>query len=87
MLRYLYRRGQLRGLFGGSKGWTVVWAVIFGARMLKKATTREPEVVYSEVLSPGETVVVRHEDQPINTKKKKKKKAKADKKLAKSGRR
>ncbi len=64
MLRYLYRRGQLRGLFGGSKGWTVVWAILFGARMLKKASTREPDVVYSEVLSPGETVVVRHEEQP-----------------------
>lgn len=64
MLRYLYRHGQLRGLFGGSKGWTVVWAVIFGARMFKKATTREPEVVYSEVLRPGETVVLRHDDQP-----------------------
>lgn len=61
MLRYLYRRGQLRGLFGGSRGWTVVWAVIFGARMLKKATTREPEVVYSEVLGPGETVILRNE--------------------------
>ena len=62
MLRYLYRRGQLRGLFGGSKGWTVVWAVLFGARMWKKASTREAKVVYSEVLSPGETVVVRHEE-------------------------
>ncbi len=64
MLRYLYRRGQLRGLFGGSKPWTMVWAVIFGARMVKKATTREPKVVFSEVLTPGETVVVRQEEQP-----------------------
>ncbi len=64
MLRYLHRRAQLRGLFGGSKGWTLVWAVIFGARMFKKAITREPQVVYSEVLGPGETVIVRHEVQP-----------------------
>ncbi|MGI9118665.1 MAG: hypothetical protein ACR2G7_00770 [Acidimicrobiales bacterium] len=64
MLRYLYRRGQVRGLLGGSKGWTVLWATIFGARMLKKATTREPKVVYSEVLGPGESLVIRHEDQP-----------------------
>jgi hypothetical protein len=90
MLHYLYRRGQLRGLFGGSKGWTLVWAVIFGARMLKKASTREPEVVYSEVLSPGETVVVRHEDRLLKKKEKKKKKAEAEqteKKPAASGRR
>lgn len=64
MLRYFYRRGQVRGLLGGSKGWTVLWAVLFGARMLKKATTREPKVVYSEVLRPGQSVVIRHEDQP-----------------------
>jgi hypothetical protein len=64
VLRYLYRRGQLRGLLGGSKGWTVVWVIIFGARMLKKMVNREPEVVYSGVLGPGETVIVRHEDQP-----------------------
>jgi hypothetical protein len=64
VLRYLYRRGQLRGLFGGSKGWTVVWAVLFGVRMLKKASTREPEVVYSEILGPGETVILRNEELP-----------------------
>lgn len=64
MLRYLYRRGQVRGLFGGSRGWTVIWAMIFGARMLKKATTKEPKVVYSEVLRPGQSVVISHEDQP-----------------------
>jgi hypothetical protein len=67
VLRYLYRRGQLRGLFGGSRGWTVVWAVIFSARMLKKASTREPEVVYSEILGPGETVILRNEE-PAPTK-------------------
>lgn len=62
MLRYLYRRGQLKGLLGGSRGWTVVWGVLFSARLFKKATTRDAKVVYSEVLRPGETVVIRHED-------------------------
>lgn len=62
MLRYLYRRGQLRGLLGGSRGWTAVWAVLFAARLFKKAGTKEAKVVYTEVLHPGETVVIRHED-------------------------
>jgi hypothetical protein len=61
MLRYLYRRGQILGLLGGSRGWTVLWAVIFGARMVKKATTRDAKVVYSETLRPGESVVIRHD--------------------------
>ena len=61
MLRYLYRRGQLRGLLGGSRPWTVVWAVLLGARLVRKAATREEKVVYSEVLAPGQTVVIRHE--------------------------
>jgi hypothetical protein len=61
MLRYLYRRGQIRGLLGGSRGWTVLWAVIFGARLVQKATTRDAKVVYSETLRPGESVVIRHD--------------------------
>lgn len=61
MLRYLYRRGQLRGLLGGSRGWTIVWAVLLAGRLIKKATTREEKVVYSEVLRPGQSVVIRHE--------------------------
>lgn len=61
MFRYLYRRGQFKGLFGGSRGWTAVWAVIFTARMAKKALTREEKVVFTEELQPGQTVVIRHE--------------------------
>lgn len=64
MLRYLYRRGQMRGLLGGSKGWTIVWAVLFGARMLKKVGGREPKTVYSEVLGAGETLLITHEPGP-----------------------
>lgn len=61
MLRLLYRRSQLKGLLGGSSGWTALWAVIFTARMAKKAATREEKVVYTEELQPGETIVIRHE--------------------------
>ena len=63
MWRYLYRRGQVRGLFGGSRAWTIVWATIFGARMLRKAVAKEPSTVYSEVLGPGESLLITHEAQ------------------------
>jgi hypothetical protein len=62
MLRYLYRRSQLKGLMGGSRAWTGVWALLFAVRMFKKASSRDAKVVYTEVLHPGETVVIRHED-------------------------
>ena len=64
MWRYLYRRGQVRGLFGGSRAWTIVWATIFGARMLRKATSRQPATVYSEVLGAGESLLITHETEP-----------------------
>lgn len=61
MLRYLYRAGQVKGLLGGSRPWAIVWALLFGARMLKKATGREPEVVHRAELEPGDGLVIRHE--------------------------
>lgn len=64
MLRYLYRAGQMKGLLGGSRPWTVVWALLFGARMLKKAAGRESEVVHSSVLEPGDGLVIRHQGPP-----------------------
>ncbi|MDP8987112.1 MAG: hypothetical protein M3N11_02005 [Actinomycetota bacterium] len=64
MLRYLYRAGQMKGLLGGSRPWTIVWALLFGARMLKKAVRRESEVVHCSVLEPGDGLVIRHEGRP-----------------------
>ncbi|MBW3579450.1 MAG: hypothetical protein KY431_00235 [Actinobacteria bacterium] len=64
MWRYLYRRGQIKGLFGGSRGWTMVWAAIFLSRMVRKIGQREAKTVYSEVLGPGEQLVISHERQP-----------------------
>ena len=56
----LYRRAQVKGLLGGSRGWTILWAVLFGRRILKRLAGDAPEVVYSEELRPGEALVIRH---------------------------
>ncbi len=64
MLRYLYRAGQMKGLLGGSRPWTIVWALLFGARMLKKAAGRDADVVHCSVLEPGEGLVIRHGGPP-----------------------
>ncbi len=65
MLRYLYRRAQVRGVFGGSRGWTVVWVVILGGRLLRRLTTAKPDVVYTSALRPGEALVIRSGDRPV----------------------
>lgn len=62
MLRYLYRHSQLKGLMGGSRAWTSVWALLFAVRLFKKVSARDAKAVYTEVLQPGETLVIRHED-------------------------
>ena len=58
----LYRQAQLRGLVGGSRPWTILWAVLATRRLLKRLLRDEPEVVYSEELLPGEVLVISGED-------------------------
>jgi hypothetical protein len=65
MLRFLYRRAQIKGLFGGSRGWTLVWAVLLGGRVLRRLMAAKPEVVYSARLRPGEALVIRSGDRPV----------------------
>jgi len=59
MLNYLRRRAQLKGVVGGSRGWTILWAVLIGARLLRRLTKDEEKVVFSRKLLPGEAVVIR----------------------------
>jgi len=58
----LYRQAQLRGLVGGSRPWTILWAVLATRRLLKRLLRDEPEVVFSEELLPGEVLVISGED-------------------------
>jgi hypothetical protein len=61
VLNYLRRRAQLKGVIGGSRGWTVLWAVLMGARFLRRLTRDEPKVVFTRKLRPGEALVIRSE--------------------------
>jgi hypothetical protein len=62
VIGYLLRRGAVKGLLGGSRPWLIVWIVLFGVRMLRKFTGSAPEVVYSEKLQEGETLVISSKD-------------------------
>ena len=61
MLTYLRRRAQLKGVVGGSRGWTIVWAVLIGGRLLRRLTSDEEKVVFRRKLRPGEALVIRSE--------------------------
>jgi hypothetical protein len=60
MLRSLTRLGLTRGLLGGSRVWMGLGAAAFGVRALSRLAARRPEVVYSEDLAPGQSLVITH---------------------------
>jgi hypothetical protein len=61
VLNYLRRRAQLKGVVGGSRGWTILWAVLIGGRLLRRLMTDKPEILLTEQLRPGEALVIRAE--------------------------
>jgi hypothetical protein len=61
VLSYLRRRAQLKGVVGGSRGWTLLWALLVGGRMLRRLTSEQPRTLFSRKLRPGEVVVIRSE--------------------------
>lgn len=61
MVPWLVRLGFRRGVLGGSRPFLVVWIALMGLRLLKKLGGNDTEVVYSEVLRPGEKVLLTHE--------------------------
>ena len=65
MLRSLTRLGVYRGLLGGNRGWIAVGAVAAGLRGLGRMGRKEPKVVFSEQLDPGQTLVITHLTQHV----------------------
>jgi hypothetical protein len=59
MLKTLVRIGFARGI-GGSRGWLTLGVVAGGLQLLRRMAKREPDVVYSEELYPGQSVVIQH---------------------------
>jgi hypothetical protein len=54
----LRRRALRKGPLGGSRGWTYLWAVLFAARLLKRLTAGKEEILMTEELQPGETLII-----------------------------
>lgn len=53
---YLRRASINKGLFGEDRFWRVVFAVIFGRKLLRRLIGSEPETVAMEKLKPGQFV-------------------------------
>lgn len=56
----VWRMALRRGLFGGSRVWMIVFAGIATARVFRRLSGAEPDVVYSEDLAPGQALVITH---------------------------
>jgi len=60
-IRVGIRRGWDRGLGEGNRVWLILGAVALLARLGSRALRREPEIVFSQQISPGESFQVVHE--------------------------
>ena len=59
--RYIRVNALRRGVFGGSRFWTAVFAAGLVGRWFGKVTKRgEMPVITSDDLQPGESLVIRH---------------------------
>ena len=58
IVRLLRRDGMRKGILGGSRGWTAVAVGTWGYTTLRRMARREPEIVFSEELKPGERIII-----------------------------
>jgi hypothetical protein len=59
VLTRVRRLALARGL-GKSNAWLAVGITAWGLQTLKRLATKEPKVVFSETLRPGERLVISH---------------------------
>jgi len=61
LIRLALRIGWRRGVLRGSRFWMVVGGLALGFRALQNLAGSGDKIVYSEVLRPGEALVISHE--------------------------
>lgn len=61
VIRFGLRRGWSRGVLEGSPTWAVLGGLALLSYLADRYLRREPEVVFSEKLRPGEAIRVIHE--------------------------
>ncbi|CAB4718285.1 unannotated protein [freshwater metagenome] len=58
LMSYLRSRSVKEGLLGGRRSWFIIGVFVWGFKLIRKMTSRSPQVVSTEVLRPGQTVSV-----------------------------
>ena len=56
--RFLREQSLVEGVFGGSKLWLVIGGSLWGVRAVRRASARTERIVLSEVIQPGERIVI-----------------------------
>lgn len=64
LVRLGMRHGWQRGVVDGSRAWVVVGGVSLLGYLAGRVMHREPEVVFSEKLKPGQSLRITHESAP-----------------------
>ena len=65
LIRRLLRLGWRKGVVGGSPAWTAVGGLALLGFLAGRAWHREPEVVFSELLAPGQSLRITNEARPL----------------------
>ena len=60
LLRRGLREGLRRGVLGGERTWLVLGGIALLAQLAVRALHKKSEVVFSETLSPGQSLVISH---------------------------
>jgi hypothetical protein len=56
--RYLREQSIVEGIFGGRKLWIALGGLLWGARAIRRASSRTERVVLREVMQPGDRIVI-----------------------------
>ena len=67
VLPYVQRQAIKRFRDGSAGPWGAVAAAAIGLRVMQRLGTRREEVVYREVLKPGQELVVTHRPETVRT--------------------
>ena len=63
--RYIRFNATRQGLFGNSRLWMWVFVFLQAAKLRRRFVGKEPKVVFSHELAPGETLVIAHDREHV----------------------
>ncbi|HVF32037.1 MAG TPA: hypothetical protein VM933_03270 [Acidimicrobiales bacterium] len=58
--RLIWRTSVRKGFFGGQRTWMTLFAVVGAVKAFRRFAGGTPDVVYTEELAPGRSLVITH---------------------------